>query len=336
MSGMPMMISKTPETLPEAAIRTTSPPSRGEELKFAVVIPVRNRPDLLARCLDSLRKQEFPEGKWEVLICDDGSTQDLSDVVERFKPSLPNLRILRQPLKGPAAARNLGFRSSPAEIFICLDSDVVCDAGFIRSMANALREHPEWVASEATVLPFGEKTILFDAPVNHGGTYGSGASAYRAKALHQVGGFDEAFPFPACEDVDLGAKLLCLGPYGYVPEAIVYHPTRRVTLKTYWKWRRFWKYVMILGKRYGFLAFPGRRIGRFPRLRVTLAALLTLPGGRFLRGCAHLKKNRKEGLLACFYSLFDVVCGIFALSDILWGDVPPVRNYLQRRGDEPE
>ena len=305
-----------------------SPPFRGEEMTFAVVIPVRNRPDLLAQCLDSLRKQEFPEGEWEVLICDDGSTEDISPVVERFKSNLPNLRILRQPPKGPAAARNLGFRSSPAEIFVCLDSDVLCGTGFIGAMVNALREHQEWVAAEATMLPQGDKSILFDAPVNHGGTYGSGASAYRAKALHQVGGFDEAFPFPACEDVDLGAKLLGLGPYGYVPEAIVHHPSRRVTLKTYWEWRRFWKYVMILGKRYGFLAFPGREIGKFPRLRVALAAVVTLPAGRFLESCAHLPKNPKEGLLASFYSLFDVICGIFALPDILLADVPPGRNYL--------
>ena len=326
-----MILHRPPKNLNDLPAPTDSSLAQKEEMDWAVVIPVRNQLNLLVRCLESLRKQQFPDGRGEVLICDDGSTEDLSVAVEKLKPSLPNLRILRQSPKGPAAARNLGFRSSCAEIFVCVDSDIICAPNFLNSLVTTLRSHPEWVAAEATVLPQGEKSILFDAPVNHGGTYGSGASAYRSKALQKVGGFDETFPFPACEDVDLGAKLLRLGSYGYVPEAIVYHPTRRVTLATYWRWRRFWKYVMILGKRYGFLAFPGRKIGKFPRLRVALAAVLTLPGGRFLLGCSHLPKNKKEGLLACFYSLFDVICGIFALPDILLADVPPERNYLLKQ-----
>jgi hypothetical protein len=88
---------------------------------------------------------------------------------------------------------------------------------------------------------------------------------------------------------------------------------------------------MILGKRYGLLAFPGRKIGKFPRLRVALAAVVTLPGGRFLQGCIHMRKRPKEGFLACFYSLFDVACGVFALPDILLAAIPPIRKYLLER-----
>jgi hypothetical protein len=126
----------------------------------------------------------------------------------------------------------------------------------------------------------------------------------------------------------LAARLLKLGEYGYVPQAVAYHPVRRVTLRTHWRWRRHWKYEMILAKRYGFLSFPGHPAGPFPRLRVALAAIVTLPAGRFIEGVKYIRHKPSEGMLACLYALFDVICGLWALPSILFSSVPPRRNYL--------
>jgi GT2 family glycosyltransferase len=231
--------------------------------------------------------------------------------------------------KGPAAARNMGFRSSKADIFICLDSDIVCAKDFLRTMIQALEMNPDWVAAEATVLPRdGVSSILSDAPENRGRTFPSGASAYRAEALKSVGGFDEAFKLPACEDADLAGRVMELGKYGYASQAVVYHPVRRVSLRTHWRWRRHWKYEMFLAKRHGFLSFPGKATGPFPRLRVTLAAVVTLPGGRFIEGIKYISYKPRDGLLACLYGLFDVFCGLWAVPSILFSRVPPPRNYL--------
>jgi GT2 family glycosyltransferase len=171
-------------------------------------------------------------------------------------------------------------------------------------------------------------SILYDAPESNGQAYLSGVSAYRADALLKVGGFDETFLLPACEDADLAARLLKIGDYGYVPGAVAYHPTRRVTLQTHWRWRRHWKYEMILAKRYGFLSFPGNLAGPFPRLRVALAAVVTLPAGRFIEGVKYIKHKPSDGMLACLYALFDVFCGFLALQSILFSYIPPQRNYL--------
>jgi len=295
----------------------------------AVVIPARNRPDLLEKCLSSLVKQDYPLNECEILICDDGSTEDLRSVTEKFNGAILKVRLLRQQPKGPAAARNMGFRSSNADVFICLDSDIVCEQDFLKRIVDALEKNPTWVAAEATVLPQGgNNSILMDAPENRGKGFPSGASAYRADALLKVGGFDEAFLLPACEDADLAARLLKLGDYGYVPEAVAYHPTRRVTLQTHWRWRRHWKYEMFLAKRYGFLSFPGHPAGPFPRLRVALAAIVTLPAGRFLGGFKYIRTKPSHGLLACFYALFDVFCGLWALPSILFLRIPSRCNYL--------
>jgi hypothetical protein len=85
---------------------------------------------------------------------------------------------------------------------------------------------------------------------------------------------------------------------------------------------------MILAKRYGFLSFPGRPAGPFPRLRVALAAVVTLPAGRLIEGVKYIRYKPSDGMLACLYALFDVLCGIWALPEILFGCVPARRNYI--------
>jgi GT2 family glycosyltransferase len=295
---------------------------------ISVVVPTRNRGDLLRTCLLSLTAQDIDPHNYEILVCDDGSIEDISPVVGEFQPGPPVVKLLRQPAKGPAAARNLGFRSSKADLSICLDSDVLCAPDFLFQISEALDKHPEWVAAEATVLPMGEKSPLFDAPENHGGAYPSGASGYRSDALRLVGGFDETFRYPACEDAEIAARLLKHGTFGYVPEAVVYHPARRVTFSARWRWHKFWPYVMILAKRYRFLAFPGRSVGPLPRLRVATAAIITLPAGRLLESLAWLKRDPAVGAWAFFYGLVDVLCGLRALPEILFSPVPERKNYL--------
>lgn len=307
---------------------------RNQSSQIAVVIPVRNQSNLLEECLLSLVDQDFSIGNVEVLVCDDFSTENLELVVNRCRKRIPNIRLLRlKKGQGPAAARNMGFRSSKASIFVCVDSDVICKKDFLRRIIDALEMNPDWVAAEATVLPKKEgRSILLDAPENRGGRFPSGASAYRSETLKRVGGFDEEFLLPACEDAELAARLLGIGKYGYVADAIVYHPTRTVSLQTHWRWRRHWRYEMILAKRYGFLSFPGKSAGRFPRLRVAMAAVLTLPAGRLLEGIRYIRRSPAGGLWACLYAIFDVFCGLWAIPTILFSRVPPQRDYLSNCG----
>jgi GT2 family glycosyltransferase len=298
--------------------------------QVAVIIPVRNRSDFLEGCLNSLVTQDFPIKQCEVIVCDDHSEEDLEPVIKMFRSHLPKLKLLRQQdHRGPGAARNMGFRSSRADIFVCIDSDIICNPQFLTELIKTLEANPEWVSAEATITPIGGSVSpLWDAPVGEGKAYPSGASAYRADALRQAGGFDEMFPY-YCEDAELAARLLSLGEYGYVPKSIAHHPWRRVTLRTHWNWRSTWKYVMILAKRHGCLAFPGRPAGRFPRIRVAVAAVITLPFGRFLEACKHTKRDFREGIIASFYALFDVIIGLIALPVIFFSPVPPRKNYLE-------
>jgi len=88
---------------------------------FSVVIPVKDRPQLLYRALDSLRKQTFRD--FEVIVVDDNSLEDISRVTGEF-PDL-DLILLRQAKgkKGACAARNLGGDRATGTYIAYLDSD---------------------------------------------------------------------------------------------------------------------------------------------------------------------------------------------------------------------
>ena len=299
-------------------------------LRASVVVPVRNRLDLLVRTLETLTQQDFPAAEYEIIVCDDGSVVDVTHVLARFVDAPVSIRLEKQVPLGPAAARNLGIRSSHAPVLIFVDSDVEADRALIRCLVEALQAYPEWQGAEAALRPAGgEAGILWDAPASmDGGHYHTAAIAYRREVLLAVGGFDEEFRLPACEDVELAMRVLEHGPIGFVPKAKVWHPRRKITGRTHWRWRRHWRYETILAVRYGILAFPGRSCGRFPRLRVGWAAVATLPAGRFLSALKACASAPSDACLAALYALFDVLCGLWVLPSILFAPVPARRNYL--------
>lgn len=90
-------------------------------MTFSVIIPTYNRADLLDRCLDSLVRQTF--GDFEVLVCDDGSTDDSRDVAERYKDRLELRYLWDENWGGPARPRNRGIAEARGEWICFLDSD---------------------------------------------------------------------------------------------------------------------------------------------------------------------------------------------------------------------
>lgn len=89
--------------------------------KVSIVIPTYNRGDQLRICLKSLQEQSFKN--FEVLVCDDGSTDNTFTVVEEFKDVL-NLNYIKDVnFGGPAKPRNNGLKQAKGEIIAFLDSD---------------------------------------------------------------------------------------------------------------------------------------------------------------------------------------------------------------------
>ena len=94
---------------------------RSRHDRIAVVIPVHNRGDELGRALRSLRIQS--DRDLQIVICDDGSTEDIAPFVDEFRSEL-DLRVLRIPRSGgPARPRNVAIDAIDADWISFLDSD---------------------------------------------------------------------------------------------------------------------------------------------------------------------------------------------------------------------
>lgn len=127
----------------------------------------------------------------------------------------------------------------------------------------------------------GQYGPLGEGPTNKsGGVYLTCNCAYRREVLLKAGGFDESFPFPAYEDTELAARAQQFGPIVWQPDAVVAHPERALTTSGVIKKLHHWEYVLIMGFRYGYLAWRQYPV-KYPRARVVLLSTLVLPAAKF-------------------------------------------------------
>jgi glycosyltransferase involved in cell wall biosynthesis len=101
----------------------------------SVIIPTYNRKDLLCETLNSLAQQTYPSDRFEVIIVDDGSTDETAAIAAEAFPFV--LRYFWQSNQGDAAARNLGARQSQADILVFLDDDILVEPGYLIHLIQA-------------------------------------------------------------------------------------------------------------------------------------------------------------------------------------------------------
>jgi Glycosyl transferase family 2 len=113
------------------------------ELKWeplvSVVLPTRDRPELLRRAIDSVVAQQYPH--WELLVVDDGGEADSGAVVDDAADD--RIRWVRIAHQGACAARNRGLVLASGEIVAYVDDDNVMDPAWLRSVVWAFEQHEE-------------------------------------------------------------------------------------------------------------------------------------------------------------------------------------------------
>lgn len=279
------------------------------DVEISVVIPTRNRAEDLKACLRALATQDFPPESYEVLVCDDGSEDDIGEVVAEFRRGGFEVRHLRQEPKGPAAARNLGIRHARGGIVAMTDSDTLPDRLWLRKLREAFTNNPDAVAVEGRVYATneGEFDPLGEGPSNKsGGVYLTCNCAYRRDVLLQIGGFDETFPYAAYEDTELAARARQIGRIVWEPEAAVIHPQRPLTLRSVLKKLRHWEYVLLMGHRYGYLAWE-RYPAKYPGLRVALLSVVALPAAKFKTAAKWIGRRPKDAVKLFLFGLVESV-----------------------------
>ncbi|MBW4720545.1 glycosyltransferase family 2 protein [Saccharothrix obliqua] len=190
---------------------------------YAVVIPTVGRESLLA-VLDALEHGDGPPPR-EVIVVDDRPTRGPL-------PPTRSARVLRSGGRGPAAARNAGWRASCCEWVAFLDDDVLPPPDWKARLVEDLAGLDlEVAASQARIrvpLPRDRKPTDWER-----GTAGladarwiTADMAYRRAALDRAGGFDERFPRAYREDAELALRVLDLGYRIVTGTRVTTHPVR--------------------------------------------------------------------------------------------------------------
>ena len=105
--------------------------------KISVIIPAYNIESLLEKCVASVATQDYPEGLLEVIVVDDGSTDNTFAIAKGLAVKYPNVTVLHKENGGSSSARNLGIRHSTGDYIGFVDSDDFVDPLMYRTLLEA-------------------------------------------------------------------------------------------------------------------------------------------------------------------------------------------------------
>lgn len=115
---------------------------------ISIIIPAYNCSDFIGNCLDSLLLQDLKEENYEVIVVDDGSTDDTPEIVSSYCEKHPNFKLFRQSNLGVGAARNTGLMHAQGQYVHFMDAD---DRLLPRGIGMLINEF---------VIPFGFPDVI--------------------------------------------------------------------------------------------------------------------------------------------------------------------------------
>jgi len=211
------------------------------DLTLSVIIPTYNRAATLRKTLDALALQEPTRLGCEILVVDDGSTDDTLATAQAYIEKGMPVRFMACPHRGPAAARNTGIDHSQGRLILFMGDDMIASPRFLQAHLEAHDEHPvNHVAIVGDVRWSPELVITpFMHWLDHGGPYFSfyelanddrldhryfiTANLSLKRAFLADERFDETFIWAAYEDTELGYRLMKSGLQLLFKPIPVYH-----------------------------------------------------------------------------------------------------------------
>ena len=202
------------------------PGTAASTIALSVVVPTCGRMDLLDRCLDALSRQTLAGALYEVIVVDDEPDHNTLHLVAGWRARTLDrgLRLVYLPNSnqhGPAAARNLGWRSARAPIIAFTDEETVPTPGWLAQGLAGLTDQVDVLYGRLDTSPAARAGQLEQAA---GDSFSVANCFCRRTLLDQLKGFDERFEQAAHCEADLHFRLLALDA------RIVHAPEARVVL----------------------------------------------------------------------------------------------------------
>jgi len=226
-------------------------------MNLSIIIPTYNRFDSLRLCIKKIQEQTLDKANFEVIIIDDGSTEEgYRNLSKILSSSGLNQRYFKQTNSGPAKARNFGISVAKNDVLVFMGDDMILDENCLKIHFAFHEENPaaenallgkvilpkddkfknddflQWL--DGTPLQFDFKSIKTGEIVDYTHFYTSNISVKKSLLLHN-GIFNEDFPAAAGEDTELGYRLEKSGLKLLYNELAVAEHNHYVNLKDYEK-----------------------------------------------------------------------------------------------------
>jgi glycosyltransferase involved in cell wall biosynthesis len=196
----------------------------------SVILPTRNRLELLRRAVESVRTQS--EQHVELIVVDDASTDGTQAYLEELAANDPRVRFVRNASpRGGGGARNEGIKLSRGEWVAFIDDDDEWLPNKLQRQLEILRANADAVAcscsyvvrsaSGASKVIAARANATVQELLAHNWLGGASVCVCASSALREVGGFDAKLR--AAQDLDLWVRLRQKGPIAVCPEALVLH-----------------------------------------------------------------------------------------------------------------
>ncbi len=287
---------------------------------ISVVIPVFNGAGTIGHTVECVLRQSLKP--FEVIVVDDGSTDDTQDIVRSF-----GNRVVYLPKDngGPASARNMGVNLASGDFVAFTDSDCLPDTDWLFNLMR-LFDAPRVGGVGGRVKSVGDNLTgeyvdlvrLLDPEPDQRGEipYLITANAcFRREALISASMFDERFRKPGGEEAELCFRIKEHGyHFKFAPDAVVHHHHRQTTISLLKTLANYGEGAYLIGK-----IRPGRRIESPTKL--LLRRLLSV---KLLSRRLHKYKHRHGFKKALYFSMLDYL----RLPAFLWG-------YLRGQQREP-
>lgn len=197
---------------------------------ISIVIPTFNGGSRIGNCLNALLNQ-VGRRDVEILVVDDGSTDDTARVVGSF----PEVRLFSQGNAGPATARNRGAIEARGAIILFTDDDCVPMPDWLSAMLAPFKDSAV-VAAKGTYRTRQKRLTARFVQIEYEDRYrlmagldsidfvDTYSAAFRRDRFLKMSGYDDSFPVACAEDIELSYRMSARGwKMKFAPAAIVYH-----------------------------------------------------------------------------------------------------------------
>ncbi len=167
-----------------------------ESLPFlSVVIPCRNEEKYIERCILSLKSQNYPKDRYEVLLVDGQSDDKTLEILEKIKIDFDNLKIITNPNKVTPYALNIGVKSAKGDIVVILGAHSIIPDNFLLNGVKLFEKYPQASSVGGPITSEGEN--LFGL-----------ATSYAMSSKIGIGNANHRFP-----DYEGEAEMACFPFY---------------------------------------------------------------------------------------------------------------------------